>query len=161
MDRLKGLLSFALIAAAVLVLLRLLHVGAPILFPETRQGPMAVASLAEARQRLGFAPIVPAYHPASLGDKPTSISVVLSPDPTVIIVWRQGGESLSLVQRRGGSPPDHPPLAEPLADVPDSTWWMAGSQNHLVLWRVGYWIEITTTLPARDLKRFADTLTQQ
>jgi hypothetical protein len=161
MDRLKGLLSFALIAASVLLVLRVLHVGVPILFPGTRQGPLAVASLDEARQRLGFAPIVPAYHPASLGDKPTSINVLLSPVPTVTIVWRQGAESLSVVQRRGGDKPEHPALAEPLADVPDSTWWMAGSQNHLIVWRVGYWIEITTTLPARDLKRFADTLTQQ
>jgi hypothetical protein len=161
MDRLKGLLSFALIAAGVLLVLRLLHVGAPILFPGTRQGPIAVASLDEARERLGFAAIVPAYHPASLGDRPTSISVLLSPVPTVMIVWRQGTESLSLVQRRGGDKPPSPPLAQALADVPDSTWWMAGSQNHLIVWRVGYWIELTTTLPARDLKRFADTLTQQ
>jgi hypothetical protein len=161
MDRLKGLLSFALVAASVFLVLRGMHVAAPILFPETRQGPLAVASLDEARQRLGFAAIVPAYHPASLGDKPTSINVLLNPVPTVIIVWRQGAESLSLVQQRGGSKPNHPPLAQPLADVPDSTWWMAGSQNHLIVWRVGYWIELTTTLPARDLRRFADTLTQQ
>lgn len=161
MDRLKGLLSFVLIAAVVLLVLRLAHVGVPILFPETRQGPVAVASLDEARRRLGFAPIVPAYHPAALGDRPTSIAVLLSPVPTVIVVWREGDEYLSVTQRRGGPKPDHPPLAEPLTDVPDSTWWMAGSQNHLIIWRVGFWIEMATSLPARDLKRFADTLTQQ
>jgi hypothetical protein len=161
MDRVKGLLSFAVIAAVVLVVLRGLHVAVPVLFPSTRQGPIAVASLDEARKRVGFAPIVPAYHPSSLGATPTSISVLLSPEPSVIVVWRQGSEYLSVVQRRGGPEPEHPPLAQPLADVPDSTWWMADSQNHLVLWRVGYWIEIATSLPARDLKRFADTLTQQ
>lgn len=161
MDRLKGLLSFALIAAGVLLVLRLAHVAVPFLFPETRQGPIAVASLDEARRRVGFAPILPAYHPAALGDRPTSISVLLSPVPTVIVVWRAGDEYLSVTQRRGGSKPDHPPLAEPLTDVPDSTWWMAGSQNHLIIWRVGFWIEMATSLPARDLKRFADTLTQQ
>jgi len=160
MDRLKGLTSFALIAGGVFLVLRAVHVGVPILFPETRQGPIAVASLDEARKRAGFAPIVPAYHPASLGDKPVSINVLLNPVPTVIVVWK-GEEYLSVTLQRGGAKPGHPPLAEPLTDVPDSTWWMAGSQNHLIVWRVGYWIEITTSLPARDLRRFADTLTQQ
>ena len=161
MDRLKGLLSFAFIAAGVLLGLRLLHVGVPVIFPDTRQGPIAVATMDEARRRVGFAPIVPAYHPAALGDTPTSISILASPVPTLVIVWRQGDEYLSITQRRGGAKPDHPPLAEPLTDVADSTWWMAGSQNHLILWRVGFWIEMATSLPARDLKRFADTLTQQ
>jgi hypothetical protein len=161
MDRLRGLVSFALIAAGVLLGLRVVHLGLPVVFPGTRQGPIAVRDLDEARQRVGFGPIVPAYHPASLGDRPTSVSVLLSPEPTVIIVWRQGSEYLSVTQKRGGAKPDHPPLAAPLADVPDSTWWMAGSQNHLIVWRVGFWIEMATSLPARDLKRFADTLTQQ
>ena len=51
MARVKGLLSFALIATGVLLALRLLHVGVPILFPQTRQGPIAVASFDEARKR--------------------------------------------------------------------------------------------------------------
>ena len=160
MDRLRGLLSFALIAAGVLLGLRLVHVSLPVLFPDTRQGPIAVRDLDEARRRVGFGPIVPAYHPASLGAQPTSISVLLSPEPTIIVVWRQGDEYLSVTQRRGARPP-HPPLAVPLTDVADSTWWMAGSQNHLIVWRVGFWIELATSLPARHLKRFADTLTQQ
>jgi hypothetical protein len=161
MDRLKGLLSFALIAAAVLLGLRALHLSLPVLFPATRQGPLAVRDLDEARRRVGFGPIVPAYHPSALGDRPTSISVLLSPEPTVIVVWRQGSEYLSVTQKRGGAKPDHPPLAVPLVDVADSTWWTAGAQNHLIVWRVGFWIEIATSLPARDLKRLADTLTQQ
>jgi hypothetical protein len=160
MDRLKGLLSFAVIAAGVLLALRLLHLALPVVFPETRQGPIAVLDWDEARRRAGFAPIVPAYHPSSLGDRPTSISVLLSPEPAILVVWRQGAEYLSLTQRRTPKP-ETPPLATPLPDVPDSLWWMAGSQNHLVVWRVGFWIEMSTSLPARDLKRFADTLTQR
>jgi len=131
MDRLKGLRSFAFIAAGVLIGLRLVHVGVPALFPGTRQGPVAVATLDEARRRVGFGPIVPAYHPSALGDRPTSISVILSPVPTVIVVWRQGPEYLSVTQTRGGEKPNHPPLATPLADVADSTWWTAGSGNHV------------------------------
>jgi hypothetical protein len=160
MDRLRGLSSFVVIAAVVLAGLRAGRLAVPVRLPGTRQGPIAVASLDEAGRRAGFAPIVPAYHPASLGAEPTSISVLLSPEPTVIVIWRQGDEYLSITERRGGPRPDAPPLAQPLAEVPDSSWWMAGSQNHLIVRRAGYWIEMATSLPARDLKRFADTLTQ-
>jgi hypothetical protein len=159
MDRLRGLPSFVAIAASVLGVLRLLHVGVPAVFPETRQGPIAVASLDEARRRAGFAPLVPAYRPESLGERPLAMTVTLSPHPTFTIVWQRGDEFLSVTQRRGGARPVQPPLARPLDDVPDSGWWLDGGRAHLVLPRDGFWVEIATSLPPRDLRRLADTLT--
>lgn len=141
----------------MLVVLRVLHVGTPLFFPGTRPGPVAVASLDDARRRAGFAPLVPAYRPASLGERPVSLTVTLQPEPRVAIVW-QGEQHLSLVQRRGGGAPDHPPVSRPLAGVPDSLWWMEGSRHHLVLKRGELWVDMVTDLPSRDLKRLADTL---
>jgi hypothetical protein len=139
--------------------LRLLHVGVPAVFPETRQGPIAVASLDEARRRVGFAPLVPAYRPESLGEGPSATTVTLSPHPSFTIVWRRGDAFLTVTQRRGGPRPVQPPLARPLDGLPESAWWLEGGRAHLVLPRDGFWVEITTTLPPRDLRRLADTLT--
>ena len=159
MDRLKGLPSFTLVAAIVLIGLRIVHLAVPVLFPDTQPGPIAVASLDEARQRTGFSPIVPAYHPASLSAEPTSITVVFAPSPTLIVVWRAGPDYVSVTERRGGPKPAAPPAAVPLAGVPESSWWTSGAEHHLVVARVGVWIEITTNLPSGDLRRLADTLT--
>jgi len=158
MVRLTGLGSFALIAAGVLLALRLLHVGVPLFFPDTRPGPFALTSLDEVRRRVGFAPLVPAYRPAALGDRPSSLTVSLSPQPTFVIVWR-GERYLSLTQRRGGAVPAHPATGQPLPDVTDSTWWRDGPRLRLILKRGEFWIEVETDLPSRDLKRIADTLT--
>lgn len=159
MDRLKGLSSFTAVAAIVLLGLRLAHLAVPIAFPGTQPGPIAVGDFEEARQRAGYSPIVPGYHPAALGADPTSITILFRPSPTLIMVWRQGDNYLSITERRGGQRPAAPPAAEPLAGVPESIWWASGSERHLVVARVGYWIELTTNLPVSDLKRFADTLT--
>jgi len=158
MDRVRGLLSFGLIAVAVLVVLRLVSLTVPMVVPGTQPGPIAVARLDDVRDRIGFAPIVPAYRPATLGSKPVSILVVHNPSPTLIVAWREGDAYLSITQRRGGPKPDAPAGAVPLPDVPESTWWTTGAEHHLIVSRVGFWIEITTNLPVNDLKRFADTL---
>ena len=158
MGRLTGLGSFALIAAVILLGLRVLHVGVPLFFPDTRPGPFALGSLEDVRRRVGFAPLVPAYHPAALGDRPSSLTVALSPRPTFEIAWR-GERYLSVTQRRGGDMPAHPSTAEPLPDVPGSVWWQDGPLLHLILKRDEFWVEVETDLPARDLKRIADTLT--
>jgi hypothetical protein len=157
LGRLRGLGSFLLIAGAVFVALRVLHVATPLFFPSTRPGPLAVASLDEARRRAGFTPLVPAYHPASLGERPVTLTVMLQPEPRVIIVW-QGEQHLSLDQRRGGRAPDHPPAGRPLAGVPESIWWMEGQRHRLILRRGDLWVDVVTDLPSRDLKRLADTL---
>lgn len=160
MDRLKGLVSFALITAGVLLALRVVHLTVPVAFPETRQGPIAITSLDDVRRLAGFAPMLPAYRPATLGSQPASMTVVLSPRPAFAIVWRNGEQYLSVTQRRGGAMPARPPLSQPLTDVPDSTWWVDKSRCHLILARGEFWIEIETSLPPSELRRFADTLTQ-
>lgn len=159
MDRLKALRSFAFVTVGVFVALRALHLSVPLVFPGTRLGPLTVTRLEDVRRQVGFAPLVPAYRPATLGDQPSSMTVWLSPTPTFEIVWRSGEHDLSLTQRQGGPKPPHPPLGQPLTDVADSTWWMSGGRSHLILSRGGFWIELDTSLPSRELKRFADTLT--
>lgn len=159
MDRLRGLWSFVAIAAAVLIALRLAHVAVPVVFPETLPGPVAAATLDEARRRAGFAPLVPAYRPEALGTRPSEMAVTLSPHPTFTIAWRNDGHVLSVTQQRGGPRPAQPAFARPLAGLADSAWWTEGPRSHLVLPRDGFWIHIETTLPPRELRRFADTLT--
>ena len=159
MDRLRGALTFVVAAAVVLGGLRLVHLATPLLFPSTRPGPIAIQSLADVHRRAGFPAIVPGYHPAALGGHPASISLILAGTPTVIIVWRQGDTYLSMTEHRGGPGPVTSPLAAPLEGVPESAWWTTGSENHLVVSRLGFWIEMVTNLPKQDLKRFADTLT--
>ena len=158
MDRVRGLGSFAVIALTVMILLRVVHVSTPLAFPSTRLGPIVVASVDDARRLTGFEPAVPAYRPALLGDRPASMTVLLSPRPVFAIAWRASGEYLSVTQRRGGPRPEVPPVSAPLADVPDSAWWMDGANSHLVLQRGEFWIELETSLPRSELKRFADTL---
>lgn len=159
MGRLKGLGSFVVIASAVFVGLRALHVGVPLFVPNARPGPFTLASLDEVPRLAGFAPIVPAYHPASLGDRPAGITVWLSPQPTLAVEWK-AEHTLRLTERLGGAMPDHAPIGRPLADVPDSTWWQDGARCHLVLKRGDLWIELETDLDLRDLRRFADTLSR-
>src|SRR3972149_8703081 len=102
---LGGVGSSLLVAGGLFVVLRVLHVGVPLLFPGTRPGPFAVASLDEAQQRLGFAPLVPAYRPATLGAGRPSLTVTLGPDPTFLAVWR-GGASPPAAPPRGGPRPE-------------------------------------------------------
>ncbi len=80
-------------------------VGVPILFPETRQGPVAVASLDEVRPRVGFAPIVPAYRPAILGDRPDQHCGAAQPGAATVrsIVWREGEQYLVGDPAAGGA----------------------------------------------------------
>jgi len=159
MDRVRGLFSLVLITACVMGVLRVAHVSIPMVFPETRQGPIDVASLDEVRRLAGFAPLLPAYRPALLGEQPSSMTFTYHPQPTVVTVWRAGGQYLSVPQQKGGPMPDHPPLAQPLAAVPGSRWWSNGDRSQVILGRGAFWILIDTSLPARELTRFVDTLT--
>jgi hypothetical protein len=158
MARLSGLGSFVLIAAVVLLGLRGLHVGVPMFFPETRPGPFALTSLNEVKRHAGFSPIVPAYRPQALGERPTRLIVTRRDPPTFLIEWRGPASYLSVTQRQGGTMPAHPPAAVPMPDVRDSTWWTEGPRQHLVLKRGDFWLDIETDLPPRDLRRIADTL---
>jgi hypothetical protein len=155
----KGLTSLAVIVAATFGGLRIAHVSAPIVFPETRRGPVTIASLDELKRRAGFSPLFPAYRPAELGDRPASITLLFNPRPTCAIVWASGDQYLSVTQRMGGSPPAVPPLAQPFEDVAGSSWWTSDNRSHLVLSRGEFFITIETSRSLRDLRRFADTLT--
>jgi hypothetical protein len=159
MDRVKGLGSFVLIAAAVFGALRLVHVSLPLAFPETRQRPIAIARLDDVRQQAGFAAIVPAYRPATLGERPSGITLTYRPRATLTVEWQQSGEYLSVTQQRGGPRPDAPPLARPFEGVQDSLWWMDAGRATLQMPRGEFWITLTTSLPVGELRRFADTLT--
>jgi hypothetical protein len=160
MARLTGLRSFIVITGIVLIGLRLLHLGVPLVFPNTRSGPIALANLSDVERRAGFAPLIPAYRPAELGNAPTSITVSFNPRPTFAIVWQQGDQFLSVTEWRGSAKPDESPICRPLDGVENSSWWMEGDRAHLILAREGYWVTIVTTLPERDLARLADTLTR-
>lgn len=159
MARLTGLPAFLLITAGVFVALRGLHVAVPLVFPETRQGAITVTRLEDVQSQVGFAPLVPAYRPAVLGDQAPRMTIRFTPTPSFEIQWRGAEHDLSVSQRRGGPSPVIAPLARPLDGVPDATWWVAGQRSHLVLQRDGFWIEMDTSLPPRELRRFADTLT--
>jgi hypothetical protein len=159
MARVTGLSSFLVITAGVFLALRGLHVAVPLLVPGTRQGAITVTRLDEVQRQVGFAPLVPAYRPVVLGDQPPRMTIRLNPTPLFEIMWRGPEHDLSVVQRRGGPSPEIAPLARPLDGVANASWWMAGSRSHLVLQRDGFWIEMDTSLPPRELRRFVDTLT--
>jgi hypothetical protein len=158
MDRLKGLGSFLVIAAGVLIALRALHAGVPLFVPGARPGPFVFAALDDVRPQMGFAPLVPAYRPAVLGERPVEIAGWFAPEPTVRIAWR-GDRMLIVTQHRGGERPGHPPVARELAGHAGSRWWQDGPVARLVLERAGIRVSIETDLPVRDLRRLADTLT--
>lgn len=156
----SALRSLLVITAVVFGVLRVAHVGIPLVFPEARLGPVALASLDDVRRQAGVAPILPAYRPAALGERPLRITLTFSPRRTLTVLWQAGDEMLLVTQRRGGGRPDHPPLARPFEDLADAIWWADGSRSHVILPRRDFWIEIETTLSARDLRRFADTLAE-
>lgn len=157
MDRLKGLASFLATTLCVLLGARLVHVMTPVVFPETRIGPIAVATLADVRRVAGFRAIVPAYRPAILGERPVNMAVQLSPNPAFMVSWRSDRGYLSVTQSRGTRPPV-PPVARPFEDVPDAVWWTDGLDNHLIIAIEDFWIALDTSLSARELRRFVDTL---
>jgi hypothetical protein len=157
MARVKGLVSFVLLTAGMLLALRAVHVAVPVLFADSRPGPFALTRLEDVERYAGFAPIVPAYRPEALGTRPAALTVARAPYPTFSVVWR-ADRYLTLTQRRGGASPPHPATSVELADVPGSRWWWDGGAHHLLLRRDGFWIVIETDLPQRDLARIADTL---
>lgn len=158
MDRLKGFGSLLVVTAIVLAGLRGVHVLVPAVFPSTRQAPVDVASLDDARRLSGFTPLVPAYRPASLGAGPERMRVAFAGQTTFTIAWRAGGDFLEVTEWAGGREPDRPPLSQPMRDVPDSFWWTEGAVSHLVVKRGDLWVRFATSLPESELRRFADTL---
>lgn len=158
MGRLKGFGSAIVITGVVFAALRVVHVLIPTMFPSTRLAPVTVMGLDEVQRLTGFAPVLPAYRPATLGAAATDMRVAFSPRPTFAIRWSSGDHFLDVTEWQGGREPERPPLSQPLRDVPDSFWWTDGAVSHLVVSRDGLWIHLTTSLPESELRRFADTL---
>lgn len=159
MDRLRGVFSLVIITAGVMGVLRVAHVGIPLIVPEARQGTLTLAGLDEVRPLAGFAPLVPAYRPSRLGASPAAMTFSYHPHPTFRIVWQAADEYLAVTQQHFGPKPVHPPLAQPLEGIPGSTWWTDGARSQVILARGEFWILIDTNLPAREVIRFVDTLT--
>ncbi len=156
MARLTGLGSFAAVSVAALLGLRLLHVGVPLLFPETHPGPFTPADLDQAARMAGFRPLVPSYRPAVLGDR-TGVTVARIPRPTIEIEW--GGEHrLRIIARKGGDEPVHPDTASALADVAGALWWEEDAVLHSIVRRDDVWVHVETDLPPRDLERIVRSL---
>jgi hypothetical protein len=152
-----SLVSLAVTVGVLALLLRLLHVGLPILYPRVLQGPFALADVAEVEQYAGYSPLVPFFRPAELGPRPVHVTVFRRPHPRVVIFW-QGEHFLHLDQRRGGDPPAVPSNAEPLPVAGGGRWWRQGHTRYLVLRRGGEWIEIRTDLDDASARRIAETL---
>ena len=152
-----SLVSLAITLAVLAVVLRLVHVGLPILYPRVLQGPFSLADVGEVEPYAGYSPLVPFFRPASLGPRPVTVTVFRRPQPRVVILW-QGERFLHLDQRRGGAPPAVPPDAEALAVVGGARWWRQGRTRHVVLRRDGAWVEIRSDLADADVRRVAETL---
>jgi hypothetical protein len=158
MGRLKGFGSAIVITGVVVAGLRGVHLLIPTVFPSTRLAPVTVTGFDDVRRLTGFAPVLPAYRPATLGAAPAFMRVAFSPRPTLAIRWSAGEHFLDVTEWQGGREPERPPLSQPLRDVADSFWWTDGPVSHLVVSREGLWIHLVTSLPESELRRFADTL---
>lgn len=154
---LGGLISLAVILSVLWVLLRALHLGVPLFYPEVLQGPFTLDSVAQAEEYAGFSPLTPFYRPAELGSAPVYVTVFRRPRPRVVIFW-QGDRFLYLEQTEGGEKPPAPPHARPLTGRAEAVWWREGRTRHLVTRAGGLWVEIRTDLDERDLRRIVETL---
>lgn len=157
MARWRGVLSLLVIAGALFLLLRALHLGIPVVYPKVLQGPFSLESVAEVEEYAGFSPLVPFYRPAALGSAPVIVTVYRRPRPRVTILW-QGERLLVVEQTRGGEPPPRPASARPLPGAAEAAWWREGRTHHVVTRSRGLWVEIRTDLPEQDLHRIVATL---
>lgn len=154
---LAGLLSLVVILGVLGVLLRVVHLGIPLLYPQVLRGPFSLDGLDEVEEYAGFSPLVPFYRPAELGSAPVIVTVFRRPRPRVAILW-QAERLLVLEQTQGGPPPAAPPQARPLVGEPEATWWREGRTHHVIARSRGLWVEIRTDLPEQDLHRIVATL---
>jgi hypothetical protein len=149
--------TLVVILGVLALALRILHVGAPMLYPRVLQGPFSLDDIAEVERYAGFSPLVPFFRPAELGSRPVHVTVFRRPAARVVIFW-QGEHFLYLAQSRGGEPPPVPPGAEALAVAGGARWWRHGRTRHVVARRDGTWVEIRSDLDARDVRRIVETL---
>lgn len=152
-----ALAALVVVLAVIGFLLRLVHVGLPMFYPQVLQGPFSVERLGEVEEYAGFSPLVPFYRPAALGTRPVVITVFRRPRPRVDVLW-QAERLLVLEQTRGGEAPPAPPHARPLPGVDDAVWWREGRTHHVVARSHGLWVELRTDLAEDDLHRLVQTL---
>lgn len=162
MARWRGVLSLLVIAGALFLLLRALHLGIPVVYPKVLQGPFSLESVAEVEEYAGFSPLVPFFRPESLGERPIHVTVTRRPRSRVTIFW-QGERFLRLEERAGGAPPPVPENARAwelrTAGAPDEAhWWRQGRTVHAVARRGDHWVEIRTDLTDDDARRIVETL---
>lgn len=157
MPRLKGLVSFAVIATLFFVALRLLHLVVPIFYPRVLSGPFSIDEVGAVEEYTGFSPHVPFYRPQVLGTRPVTITVTRRPHPKVTIFW-QGEHFLVLSEQKGGPQPPRPLETWPLPRHPDTAAWREGATQWVQLERDGLWIEVRTDLSLTDVERIVDSL---
>lgn len=157
MRALRGIPSLLLVAGVVAVLLRLAHVGLPLLQPGVLPGPFGLADPAAAEDVVGFVPLVPVVHPESLGADPVEVSARRRPVREVEIRWR-GERRLRLVERRAAD--------RTLTTEPGETVTLVrgipvrrGAFGYRVVGEVGgLWVELDTDLEPREAVRVFSSL---
>lgn len=157
--RIRGLVTFVVLATVFFALLRVVHLVVPVFYPQVLSGPFSVESFDEVEELAGFSPRLPFYRPEVLGTRPVNITVTRRPQPKVVVFW-QAEHFLYLSEQRGGRPERAPASAQPkpLPRHPDARWWREGDTNHVQLERDGLWIELRTDLPLQDVERLVETL---
>jgi hypothetical protein len=162
MQRFRGIVSLAVLAGVLFLLLRALHLGIPVVYPKVLQGPFSLASVAEVEEYAGFSPLVPFFRPGSLGERPVHVTVTRGPRARVTVFW-QGERFLYLEERAGGGAPPVPENARPwelrTRGAPEEArWWRRGRTVHAVARRGDHWVEIRTDLTDDDARRIVETL---
>ena len=155
--RIRGVVTFVVLAALFFALLRLVHLVVPVFYPQVLSGPFSVEGFGEVKELAGFSPRLPFYRPEVLGTRPVHITVTRRPQPKVVVFW-QAEHFLYLAEQRGGRRARAPASARPLPRHPDARWWREGETHHVQLEREGLWIELRTDLPLQDVERLVETL---
>lgn len=157
MKKTKGIPSLIAIVVVIWGLLKATHVLLPLLQPQVLPGPFDVSSLGEVEEITRFSPLVPAYHPASLGGDPVRIVAQREPEPMVTILWRSE-RFLELIERPVRGRFESPDDAVPVPGEPAWRVWRRGGATHLARARDGVQIELRTNLSRDDAIRIASTL---
>lgn len=162
MDRFRGIASLLVLLGVVFLLLRALHLGVPLLYPQVLRGPFSLEGIAEVEAYTAFSPLLPFFRPEALGPRPVLVTASRPPRPRAVVFW-QAERFLYLEQERGGRPPPIPANARswtlrgPAAEG-ENHWWRQGRTVHAVARRGELWIEVRTDLPPDDARRVVETL---
>lgn len=157
MKRFRGLPSFLIIVGFLWLILRVAHNVIPAAQPEVLTGPFELDSLAAVEEITGFQPLVPVYHPISLGNDPVRIVAEREPEQMVTIIWR-ADRLLELIERRAGPGFEPPAGAESVAGRGDWWLWRSGATTMMSGTAGPVRIDLRTSLSREDALRVATTL---